>query len=444
MVGDWQALIIIFIKKYEKGTQQPTMIRELSILPDFPDYHDFWGFDPETSLFFDIETTGLSAASSHVFLIGTICHTEHGWQLTQYLAEHTFEEPELLAAFSADAAPFSTLIHFNGTTFDLPYINARAKTCQLPVLFDSASDQKSSVDLYQKLRRLKKLSGAAHMKQKDLETFAGWQREDTLTGKHMVAMFHTYEKTSDPELRRLMLLHNHDDLVGMTRLLPLAAYLMLAEGTFAQITGCSPVAASSGNTSTDFSFSASDVSDESATDSSPDRQGTAGPQSFASGTSAPATDYASTHLLICFVLTAPLPHDLSFSIPQAAGESGKKFFQLIVKNTTAILDIPGIDTEMKYFFPDYKNYYYLPLEDQAIHKSVAAYVEKEYRVPAKAATCYTRKSGIFYPQPSAALTPAFRFSYESQFFYFAWQEEYEANPELLRPLLTAILQQILS
>ena len=211
------------------------MIRETAILPDFPDYHGFWGFDPGKSLFFDIETSGLSAASSHVFLIGTICRTEHGWQLTQYLAERTSEEPELLAAFLADAAPFSTLIHFNGTTFDLPYINARARACHLPILYDDASDCIFSIDLYQKLRRLKKLSGYAHMKQKDLEAFAGWQREDTLTGRHLIAMFHAYEKTSDPELRRLMLLHTRDDLVGMTRLLPLAAYLMLAEGRFAAV-----------------------------------------------------------------------------------------------------------------------------------------------------------------------------------------------------------------
>ena len=134
------------------------MIRETAILPDFPDYHGFWGFDPGKSLFFDIETSGLSAASSHVFLIGTICRTEHGWQLTQYLAERTSEEPELLAAFLADAAPFSTLIHFNGTTFDLPYINARTRACHLPILYDDTSDLIFSIDLYQKLRRLKKLS----------------------------------------------------------------------------------------------------------------------------------------------------------------------------------------------------------------------------------------------------------------------------------------------
>ena len=323
------------------------MIRETAILPDFPDYHGFWGFDPGKSLFIDIETSGLSAASSHVFLIGTICRTEHGWQLTQYLAERTSEEPDLLAAFLADAASFSTLIHFNGTTFDLPYINARTRACHLPILYDDTSDCIFSIDLYQKLRRLKKLSGYAHMKQKDLEAFAGWQREDTLTGKHIIAMFHAYEKTSDPELR------------------------------------------------------------------------------------------------LRLELAAPLPRELSLSIPCPVGLSEETFFELFVDNLTAILEIPGVDTELKYFFPDYKNYYYLPLEDQAIHKNVAAYVEKEYRTPAKAATCYTRKSGRFYMQPSAILTPSFRPSYESRDVYFAWQDDYGTCPELLRPLVTAILQQIL-
>ena len=388
------------------------MIRETSILPDFPDYHNFWGFDLETSLFLDIETTGLSSASSHVFLIGTVCRTERGWQLTQYLAEHISEEAELLTAFLADAAPYSTLIHFNGTAFDLPYINAKAKSFRLPALYADTSGRITSIDLYQKLRRLKKLSGCTRMKQKDLEAFAGWQRKDTLTGKQMIALFHTYEKTSDPELRRLMLLHNHDDLEGMTRLLPLAAYLMLAEGCFVQIL--------------DWSVS----SDDSCQNPIPDRQTT-------------STQCSIPPLRIRFTLAAPLPQTLSLSIPLTKGKFGETFFHLLVKNMTAILEIPGVDTELKYFFPDYKNYYYLPLEDQAIHKSVAAYVEKEYRTPAKAATCYTRKVGRFYQQPSAILAPAFRSSYESQTVYFAWQKNYEANPELLRPLLTAILQQIL-
>lgn len=425
------------------------MLRKTATLPDFPDFHTFWGFDPEDSLFFDIETTGLSAASSHLFLIGTIYQKEGHWLLTQYLAERTAEEADLLQAFLQDAASFSSLIHFNGTTFDLPYINARAKALRLPALSGQAS-----VDLYQRLRPLKKLTGTAHMKQTDLEAFAGWARTDTLTGKHMVAMFHAYEKSSDPELLRLMLLHNHDDLIGMTHLLPLAAYRMLADGQIARITDAFlTVPASEEHPEPKASATAAklcsaaslqqshpaDILSESTAQKQclPNKNLLTGPQKTA------GPEDATPQLQIQFTLTAPLPSELALSIPCSVSEPEQNFFQLFVKNTTAILKIPGISTELKYFFPDYKNYYYLPLEDQAIHKSVAAYVEKEYRVPAKAATCYTRKSGFFYPQPSAILAPAFRFSYESPGSYFTWQEAYQANPELLRPLLLSILARIL-
>ena len=53
------------------------MIKTTSVLPDFPDFHEFYGYTPEKALFFDIETTGLSHKSACVFLIGTI-HLENG------------------------------------------------------------------------------------------------------------------------------------------------------------------------------------------------------------------------------------------------------------------------------------------------------------------------------------------------------------------------------
>ena len=143
------------------------------------------------------------------------------------------------------------------------------------------------------------------MKQKDLEAFAGWQREDTLTGKHIIAMFHAYEKTSDPELRRLMLLHNHDDLVGMTRLLPLAAYLMLAEGQV-----CFRLL--------DSGFSLSWLT---------------APAHPACTRRSPSTRALSLDPLPCWT------------------HLKETFFELFVDNLTAILEIPGVDTELKYFFP---------------------------------------------------------------------------------------------
>ena len=35
--------------------------------------------------------------------------------------------------------------------------------------------------------------------------------------------------------------------------------------------------------------------------------------------------------------------------------------------------------ELKHFYPNYREYYYLPHEDRAIHKSVALYVDRNFR-----------------------------------------------------------------
>ena len=80
----------------------------------------------------------------------------------------------------------------------------------------------------------------------------------------------------------------------------------------------------------------------------------------------------------------------------------------------------------KYFFPNYKDYYYLPLEDQAIHKSVGTYVDKEHREKAKASNCYKKKEGIFLPQFSTVFTPSFRREYKDEVQWF------EADENLIR------------
>lgn len=373
------------------------MIKTTSPLPDFPDFHQFYGYAPENALFFDIETTGLSHKSACVFLIGTI-HLENGtWQLTQYLAEHASEEKQLLETFFADALPYDTLIHFNGSTFDLPFLNAKANTYGLTGI---SLHGVSSLDLYRTLSVLRHLPGQESLKQSALEKLAGWQRTDTLTGKHMVAMFRSFDKTQDPELLRLMLLHNHDDLVGMTSLLPLAAYRMIADGDFDCVRSCS------------LCFDETE---------------------------------ATPHLKAEIQLRLPLPAPLSLSLScDEFPVSGTPVCDIIVKNSTAELRFPGISCELKYFFQDYKNYYYLPLEDQAIHKSVASYIDKEYRVPAKAATCYTRKSDTFYWQPQPFLSPDFRATFDAKAHFFAYNEEFSQHPELLDPLIKCCFQRFFS
>ncbi|MBQ3791429.1 MAG: hypothetical protein II800_10885 [Lachnospiraceae bacterium] len=61
------------------------------------------------------------------------------------------------------------------------------------------------------------------------------------------------------------------------------------------------------------------------------------------------------------------------------------------------LRAPILTEELKFFYPNPQDYYYLPMEDEAIHKSVSSFVERSHRVQATVTTCYTKKSGMFLP-----------------------------------------------
>ena len=50
-------------------------------------------------LFFDIETTGLSASSSYLYLIGCIYYKENSWHLKQWFSDSIDEEKEIITLF---------------------------------------------------------------------------------------------------------------------------------------------------------------------------------------------------------------------------------------------------------------------------------------------------------------------------------------------------------
>lgn len=384
------------------------------------------------SLFFDIETTGLSAANSMVFLIGAIYFDGKCWQLKQFLAENAEDECCIIHEFFMLAAQYHTLIHFNGTTFDIPYLKERAK-------FHSITEplsQMESLDLYQKFRPLKKLLNLPRMNQQTLEQFLQWPRQDQLSGKQMITLFKKYAASGEKLIADLLLLHNHDDLLGMIQLLRLFAYPMLAEGNFAPI-------------HTEVNAAVLDQ-DPISTDSG---------IVLESGCLQP-----SGSLCIQFHLDQPLPAELVLTCPATAADISSPAAEtadadptalayvaqtethivLTVKNNMGSLTIPIFSGELKYFFPDHRNYYYLPAEDQAVHKSIGAYVDPEHRENAKPATCYARKKGVFLPQPAVLFEPAFYPEYHAQHIYFEYTESFASNNEKLSAYIQTLLKYLLS
>jgi hypothetical protein len=308
------------------------------------------------------------------------------WQLEQLLAQSREEEQLLLETFLKKAKTVSTLIHFNGSTFDLPYLIHKAETYGL----EQSLSSMQSLDLYQRFRPLKRVLSLERMNQQFLEAFLGWPRQDRLTGKHMVTLFDKFAAFDEPGLRELLLLHNHDDLVGMTQLLSLSSYLMLFDGKFS-----------------------------------------AGQQTCTANAAWGSTETAFAEFVL--TLSAPVPVSFTADTP----------YPLSVTGDTAVLRIPLTTGTFYHFFKNYKDYYYLPLEDQAIHKSVAAYMDPAYRQKAKPSNCYIKKSGVFLPQPQEIFTPAFSSSYEDKMSYFCYSEDIMEHRETLNTYLSCILQTFL-
>jgi hypothetical protein len=69
------------------------------------------------------------------------------------------------------------------------------------------------------------------------------------------------------------------------------------------------------------------------------------------------------------------------------------------KKRRALLSARLFQGTLKFFFPDPENYYYLPAEDRAIHRSVAEFVAKAHRKKATKQTAYERCEGLFLPIP---------------------------------------------
>lgn len=335
-------------------------------------------------LFFDIETTGFSAKTSSLYLIGCLYFEDNTPKIRQWFAETPSEESLLLSEFFEFLKKFKYLIHYNGNGFDIPYLMQKCAHYNLPYNFDAIE----SVDLYKILVPFKSLLKLENLKQKTIESYLDISRDDTYNGGELISIYLDYVKSPDKQGKKLLLLHNHDDINGLLQLSPMLAFQ-------------------------DFSMEHSVF------------QG------------AEIKDYVSYHglegkeIIFTFQLSSPLPKRIGFA---------KQDYYLSVSKQECKLRIKAYTGELKYFYSDYKNYYYLPKEDTAIHKSVAFYVDKDFRTKAKAANCYSKKTGIFLPQFQEIVSPYFKIDYFDKILYFEACSGNLTNNSLMLAYVYHILQ----
>ena len=368
------------------------------------------GLDPAACVFFDIETTGFRAASSHLYLIGAavrMTETPSQWKLIQWLAEKPQEEALLLRAFAAFLPGDAVLVHFNGDRFDIPYLEEKYAGYGIPSPLSSLR----SDDLYRDYRGLRGFLGMQQMKLTAIEQFLRLHRDDTYDGGRLIEVYRTYSARGSKDLEHLLLLHNREDVEGTVCITAMQGYLSLqkaaAEGTL-DVTGVS-------------------IEDGCA----------------------------------CFSFAMPVPvpcavrKELEFlASPKEDPQSGEQRDRqdvrplyagppvLTLNEGRGHLRIPLWEGTLRYFFADYRSYWYLPMEDEAIHKSVACFVDREQREPATRYTCYTRRSGTFLPQPAAeppALSPALARVYKDTLLWTPWDEKTAGDGEAAKAYVSAVI-----
>lgn len=340
----------------------------------------------ETILFVDIETTGLSSKTASIYIIGACYYKDDSWNAIQWFAEKTEEEVDILNAFFAFASDYSTLIHFNGNQFDLPFILGRCEILNLSYHFENFS----GIDIYKRVALCKHFLQLPNCKQKSIEKFLHLNREDNYSGGELIQVYKNYVKSPSPEQEDLLLLHNKDDLKGMLEILPILSYCDLFN---------KPVRATK-------------VQSNYYRDLNGKKQ---------------------QELIIRVRLSSHVPVPLTYHANDC---------YVTAEGNHAALRIPVYTEELKYFYGNYKEYYYLPLEDMAIHKSVASFVDKEHRVPATAATCYTRKYSSYLPMWDYVLEPFFKREYKSSLLFFELTDEFKTDREAFSKYASHILEML--
>lgn len=317
------------------------------------------GISQSDGIYFDIETTGFSAGNSQVYLIGCIYPENGAFKGIQWLSQSASDEYLIITAFFKFIQSYRYLIHFNGDGFDIPYLIQRCFRLSLNYNFDNII----SIDLFKRIKPIKKFLKLENYKQKSLEKFAGINRDDKFNGGELINIYRNYVKTQDNDAFNCIILHNREDLTGMISILPVLSYCKITDGS--------------------FHFDSYELYD--------------------------------TEIIINLALDIPVLQRISLK---------HNDFYITAYESTMKLCIKILEGELKYFYKNYRDYYYLPAEDTAIHKSVAVYVDREFCKKAVPSNCYIRKTGRFIPQLTEIYTPCFKSDYSDKTMYIELNDDF--------------------
>ena len=323
------------------------------------DYYIQSHYPISKTLLFDIETTGFSPDYTTCYLIGLMYFDDN---TNQWILRQYFNDD--------GESELQIIKEFMEFSLSYQYLfNFNGDGFDIPYLFKKIAEYHlewnfhhlESVDLYKAIKPYKKSLYLDSLKQKSIEQFLCIDREDKYSGGDLIEVYKTYLKNHNPDLLKFLLQHNFEDVEGLFLISEILCYRDLFSGCFI----------------------------------------------------ATSANIIDQRLIINLLLDYPIPKRIS---------KGNNQMILTGINNDVTLNIPIIFDELKFYFKDTSNYYYLPSEDKAIHKSVATYVDKEYRVKAKKSNCYVKKNGAYVREYNGENFICYKKDYQSKESYIDVEE----------------------
>lgn len=231
-------------------------------------------------------------------------------------------------------------------------------------------DMIESIDLYKRIKPFKNMLHIDNLKQKTIEKFLGINRLDKYSGGDLIKVYQEYLSAHDDMRKKLIIQHNYEDIEGLLYCCSMLAYTKLAAG-------CLTVRKMS---------------------------------------------VRDNRLVFSLTLDYELPKRITI---------GNNDIVITGYINEATITVPIISEELKFFFDNYREYYYLPAEDMAVHKSVATYVDKNYRIPAKRDTCYLRRSGHFITQLDNGILAGYKRNYKDKETFIELSDSFLQDIDLL-------------
>jgi uncharacterized protein len=164
-------------------------------------------------LYLDTETSGLAGGTgTFAFLIGLGYWTETSFHLVQLFMRSPGDEPALLAGLAQYLTHFTTIVTFNGKSFDVPLLNTR----HVMNGFTTPFTDLQHIDLLPLARRLwrNRLPSRA-LKDLEVQILGLAREEEDVPGWLIPELYYEYLRSGDARPLGSVLYHNAQDVLSL-------------------------------------------------------------------------------------------------------------------------------------------------------------------------------------------------------------------------------------